>query len=91
VLRRFMPRGRLPQLPARESRRMVVLRYLADLFLPAHRYPEAEVNAVLRRYNPDVATLRRALIDTELMQRHAGLYWRTGTIPHPAVRRGDGG
>ena len=90
ILRRFMPRGRLLQIPAAESRRMVVLRFLAELFQPARRYTEAEVNEVLRQYHPDVASLRRFLVDTELLQRHDSVYWRTGTIPHPLLVGSDG-
>ncbi|HEV7713813.1 MAG TPA: DUF2087 domain-containing protein, partial [Asanoa sp.] len=38
-----------------------------------------EVDAALRAfYEPDWVSLRRHLIDTGLMAREAGLYWRTG-------------
>jgi hypothetical protein len=56
-------------------------RFEARVFAAFVRYPEATVNEILRRYHEDVATLRRSLIDEELMQRNAGLYWRTGTVP----------
>jgi hypothetical protein len=81
VFAAFVRGGRLTQLPAKRKKRLVVLRWLADHFRPAERYPEATVNEILRRYHEDVATLRRSLIDEELMQRNAGLYWRTGTVP----------
>ena len=83
VFAAFMEAGRLKQLPAKRKKRLVVLRWLADHFRPAERYPESTVNEVLRRYHDDVATLRRSLIDEELMQRQAGLYWRAGTLPRP--------
>lgn len=76
----FLEGGRL-QLPAKRKKRLVVLRWAADLFRPGERYPEAVVNRVLGRYSDDVATLRRLLVDEELLQREAGLYWRTGTLP----------
>jgi hypothetical protein len=84
VLAAFMVRGRLVALPARRKKRLLVLGWLADLFRPAERYTEAKVNDVLGRYSDDPATVRRALIDEELMQRRGGLYWRTGTVPYPA-------
>ncbi len=76
----FIEGGRLT-LPAKRKKRMVVLRWAADLFRPAERYPEAVVNRVLGRHYEDVATLRRMLVDEELLQRRAGVYWRTGTLP----------
>jgi hypothetical protein len=76
-----MDRGRLIQIPAKRKKRLVVLRWLADHFRPAERYSEAQVNDVLRRYHEDVATLRRAMVDEELMQRGSGFYWRAGTLP----------
>ncbi len=62
---------------------MVVLRWLADHFRPAERYSEKQVNELLQRYHDDRATLRRLLVDSELMQRKGGFYWRAGTLPFP--------
>jgi hypothetical protein len=38
------------------------------------RHPH--VNAIIKRYHPDTATLRRELIGNKLMQRENGVYWR---------------
>ncbi len=46
VVERFMPGGRLVQMPAKRSRRLVVLDQVPRSFEPGRRYPEAEVNAV---------------------------------------------
>ena len=81
MLATFMENGRLKQVPARWKKRRVVLRWLADHFRPAERYPEALVNDILRRYHDDFALLRRLLVDEELMHRKAGVYWRAGTLP----------
>lgn len=86
VLANFMERGRLKQVPARRRKRLVVLRWLAEHFRPAERYTEAQVNEILGRYHEDFAYWRRQLVDEELMQRHAGLYWRAGTLPFPGPR-----
>jgi hypothetical protein len=85
VLANFMEAGRLKQIPARSKKRRVVLLWLAEHFLPAERYPEAQVNDILRRYHEDFALLRRLLVDEELMQRKAGVYWRAGTLPNPST------
>jgi hypothetical protein len=83
VLANFMDNGRLVQVPARRKKRLVVLRWLADHFRPAERYPEKVVNEILLRYHEDPALLRRLIVDEDLMQRSAGVYWRTGTLPPP--------
>lgn len=86
VMKAFMPDGRLTHLPAKRKKRMVVLRWLADHFRAAERYPESQVNEILGRYHDDVALLRRNLVDEELMQRQSGLYWRAGTLPYRSGR-----
>jgi hypothetical protein len=83
VLSDFIVDGRLTGLPARRAKRLVVLGWLAGLFRPGERYLEAQVNEMLKRYHDDPATLRRAMVDEELMQRRAGVYWRAGTLPFP--------
>jgi hypothetical protein len=82
VLAAFVEAGRLTAIPAQRKKRLVVLRWLAEEFQPGRRYPEAEVNAILARRDPDFATLRRLLVDEDLLQRSRGLYWRTGSVPN---------
>lgn len=77
VLRSFIDtEGRLREIPAQRKKRDVVLRRLVAEFEPGRKYTEAEVNETLRRFHPDVATLRREFIMTQLMQRENGRYWR---------------
>lgn len=78
VLRTFLVDGRLVQMPAARSKRRIVLEHIAAAFEPGVRYPEKEVDAVLRAWHPDHATLRRYLVDEALLSRADGLYWRSG-------------
>jgi hypothetical protein len=78
VLRAFMRGGRLTSIPAVHSKRLVVLDYLARLFEPGEAYPEAVVNERLAAFHPDVAALRRYLVDEEFLHRRDGFYWRAG-------------
>lgn len=78
VLRAFIRDGQLHQLPAARGKRRVVLEHIAASFEPGVKYPEREVDAVLRAWHPDHATLRRYLVDEELMARTGGVYWRIG-------------
>ena len=84
VLRAFLVDGRLVSIPAARSKRRVILEHIAMAFEPGVRYPEREVNAVLRAWHPDHAALRRYLVDEELMARERGVYWRIGgPVPMP--------
>jgi DNA-binding transcriptional ArsR family regulator len=77
VLRAFFEDGRLTTIPAHEAKRLVVLRHLRERCFPEDRaYPEKEVNMRLALVHPDVAALRRYLVDTRLMTRSGGEYRR---------------
>jgi len=78
VLGAFVRDGRLTSIPAQLSKRIVVLQHLVRVFEPGVRYPEREVNALLAVWHPDVAALRRYLVDEGLLTREAGVYWRSG-------------
>ena len=82
VLRAFVRDGRLLGLPAQRSRRTVVLGHLAQSFEPGVDYSEAEVNGVLKTWaagsGVDHVTLRRYLIDEDLLRRQDGVYRRSG-------------
>ena len=78
VLSAFVRDGRLTSIPAQRTKRLVVLHHLLRVFEPGVRYPEREVNALLAVWHPDVAALRRYLVDECLLTREAGVYWRSG-------------
>ena len=67
--------GRLVSIPARQGKRLFVLRELRErCFAEDRDYPEKEVNMRLALIHPDVAALRRYLIDSKLMARSNGVY-----------------
>jgi hypothetical protein len=75
ILRSYLDQGRLKTLPAQKAKRIVVLRFLAaTAFEPGVAYPEREVNQRLALRHPDVASLRRYLVDEGLVERDAGVY-----------------
>lgn len=78
ILRVFMPEGRLTQIPAQHSKRLVVLDHVCRVFEIGVRYSENEVNALLRAFYPDHAALRRYLVDEGFLSREGGVYWRSG-------------
>jgi hypothetical protein len=78
-LRAFIHDGRIAVLPAKRTRRRMLLDEVAQAFEPGRRYPEAAVDDVLKGVFDDHCVLRRYLIDEGLMSRTAdGLYWRSG-------------
>jgi hypothetical protein len=78
VLRTFFRNGRLVEIPARESKRRIVLERIALEFEPGVRHDEKTVNAVVGRFHTDHAALRRYLVDAGLLSREKGEYWRSG-------------
>ena len=66
---------RLMSIPAQHSKRLVVLRQLAEtLFERKRKYPEKEVNQLLAVRHPDAASLRRYLVDEGFMTRKSSVY-----------------
>jgi len=78
VLRTFLRGGRLTQIPMHAGKRRIVLDHVCRVFDIGVRYPEREVNALLRAFHPDYAALRRYLVDEGFLGRERNIYWRTG-------------
>ena len=79
VLRAFVaPDGSLKSIPTKIRKRLVVLDLLCQEFEPGERYAETEVNNRLRAFHPDVAALRRYLVEESFLDRAEGRYWRAG-------------
>jgi hypothetical protein len=77
VERAFLRDGRLVSIPAKPSKRHLLLPVILDRCFPEDRdYEEKEVNMRLALLHPDVAALRRYLVDGRLMTREAGIYRR---------------
>lgn len=69
--------GRILQFPAQRKKFEVLLRHVVMAFKPDVRYTEKQVNEILSFFNDDTATLRRGLIEHNLMEREIGgkAYW----------------
>ena len=78
VVRTFLQDGRLVSIPAKPRKRELLLPVILDRCFPDDRdYEEKEVNMRLALLHPDVAALRRYLVDGRLMSREGGIYRRT--------------
>lgn len=88
TLRNFLdPEGRLKQLPAKHKMRVYAYCWLALQLQRGHTYTEQELNGAigLLSSGPDVATLRRALVDFGFMRRKTdgSAYWLLDPMPTP--------
>jgi hypothetical protein len=81
VLNTYLIEGRLTKIPETQKKRDVILKWLITHFEEGVHYPEAQVNAIIKQFHPDAATLRRELIGIKLMQREKGVYWRLSPTP----------
>lgn len=68
--------GRLKDIPAQQKKRDVVLRHILRQFQPGQRYSEKDVNAIIKRFHDDTASIRRAMVDNGWLKRESGVYWR---------------
>jgi hypothetical protein len=83
VFRDYFHGRQLKQIPTKQAKLLVILRWLAEKFAPGVQYTEAEVNAILKTVHPDYARLRRELVNFKLLAREGGggLYWRVAGPP----------
>lgn len=78
VFRAFVKDGRITAMPAKRSKRLVLLDHVAGLFEIGMHYGEQDVNTILRTVFDDYVALRRYLVDEGFLDRASGEYWRSG-------------
>jgi DNA-binding transcriptional ArsR family regulator len=71
----FFKDGRLVAIPPNSRLRSYAMEIVARVFEWGRIYEEQEVNAILKEVHPEVATIRRELIDQKIMVRENGRYW----------------
>lgn len=76
VLQAFLEGERIKAIPAQYKKQRAILKWLVDKFEVGVRYPEAEVNEIIKRHHRDSAWFRRSLVDQKFMAREKGIYWR---------------
>jgi hypothetical protein len=85
-IERFLVAGRIDQYPANKRQRHELLQWIAgQAFTPGEELSEKDVNERLGRYASDHVTLRRYLVDAELLERT-----RAGSAYSPVID-GSGG
>lgn len=80
MLREMTHNGKLKQIPSKQIKLLLVLRWLTLKFEAERLYTEKEVNEIIKTVYPeDYATLRRDLVDFGFLRRErgGGSYWLT--------------
>lgn len=67
----------LREIPNSSKKRLTILKWVIDKFELGVEYPQDKFDEILKHYYPDPETLRKALIDSQLMQEDNGMYWRS--------------
>ncbi|MCT4541969.1 MAG: DUF2087 domain-containing protein [Vallitalea sp.] len=73
----FTEEGKLKTLPAKEKRKIIVLREIISNFKTNTKYTEVEINRILERIYDDHVLLRRYLIEYGFLDRYndCSYYW----------------
>jgi len=73
----FNPDQTLKTFPAKESKKLIILKKIKESFKENCRYSESEVNTLLEKVYPDYVEIRRALIDYKMLFRtdDCRTYW----------------
>jgi hypothetical protein len=80
VLRDYVrPDGSLKEIPGQLKKRIIIYEHIAKHFEMGRHYTEKEVNEILKRFHPDVVSIRRDLFDLGFINRKedGSDYWRT--------------
>lgn len=78
VLRDYTLNGELIQLPSKEKKWLVVLRWLATKFEAGVYYTEQQVNTIIKEAHPDYALWGGGAVDGAMRrERGGGNYWLT--------------
>ena len=72
----FKDDGSLKQIPAKQSKKIAVLKIIASSLEPNRRYSEKELNQLIARFSDDTAAIRRHMIEFKILERNTeSIYW----------------
>ena len=72
----FSEDGSLISIPARSSKKIEVLKRIAEEFSTGVIYPERDLNEIIARFHGDTAAIRRHMIEFGIMERNTSSeYW----------------
>lgn len=70
----FTSEGTIKSLPAQLKKKLIVLEHLVSQLENGRKYTEKEINAFIKNFHPDFATIRREFIMHQFMFRENEIY-----------------
>jgi hypothetical protein len=70
----FTTEGRLKHMPAQLKKKLIVLEHLVSGLEKGRKYTEKEMNAFIKHFHDDFATIRREFIMHQFMSRESEIY-----------------
>lgn len=70
----FTADGKLKSIPAQLKKKLIVLEHMVSQLAYGEQYPEKELNAFIKQYHEDFATIRREFIMHQFMFREKNVY-----------------
>lgn len=74
VMKTFFKKGKLIKLPVQRKKKMIVLDEFVKKFKPGREYKEDEVNKIILESYEDYCTVRRLMIEENIMKRNNQVY-----------------
>ena len=77
MLKNYIKNDKLTTFPSSEKKKIMIIQYLITKFENERKYTEKEVNAVIKDFYEDYATLRRYLVEYGFLDREkdCSFYW----------------
>ena len=75
VLNTFIKNKKVTKLPVQRKKRMIIIEEFVKLFAPDKKYSEKEVDNIIKTLYDDYCTVRRIMIDEQIMEREKQSYW----------------
>jgi predicted transcriptional regulator len=76
VISTFFKYGKLVSIPVQEKKREIVLREILKSFEHGREYPEKEVNLIIADFHDDFCTIRREMIERDMMTRDKKMIYK---------------
>ena len=83
IIARYLRKGMIWQIPNKAEPRRLLLEWLVKRIPLGKTFSETEINGFLGGHNVDHVTLRRYLVDHELLARDRTGYWRVAPTETP--------
>jgi len=74
IVNAFFQYGKLKSIPVQEKKRKIVLEIIAKQFEYGKTYTEKEVNIIIADFHDDFATIRREMVELNILERNHGIY-----------------